>query len=343
MAFFDDVYRAFLQAEKYAGGSVDRFYRIGDRTVRMRYANPQLLPFISPAFEHLATQSQDENLAFSICLWDSQSTNVSMPPPSWSWDDYGTRGQVNGFDIGSIHVVYHGESSACSILNEQQDTAIYWVKDSRLLSYYESSAPLRAIFAAWAASQGRLVVHSAAVGNDKGGVLITAKGGAGKSTTSLLCLQAGLNFLGDNNVILSDGAVPTAHSIYNATTLHPDQIRRMPFFASALAISDAPDSGKVIMFAKDYRPMQLKSSLPIRAILVPRITGKIETRLTPCSPAQSLAALAPSTIFSSAGAGKSALEFMARYVRRVRNYDLELGTDFDQIPTAITGLLSEIS
>lgn len=340
--FFEDAYRAFLKAEKDNGAQCKRLYRIADRSVQMRFANSTLLPLLSPAFEHLATTSSDPTPALTMCLWDSLSTGVSMPPPAWSWDDYDVLGQVRGFESGGVHLVYQGCSNALSIFDEERALAIYWAKDNQL-PYYERSAPLRAIFTWWAASQDYLLVHSAAVGKGGVGVLLTGKGGVGKSTTSLLCLQAGLEFLGDNNVILRNGSSPTAYSLYNAATLHPEQIRRMPMLAQTIQNSPPPDSPKAVFFAKELNPGQLKLSLPIKAILVPRITGKTETRLAPCSPASSLAALAPSTIFSSPGAGRSAFKFMAKYVRQVPNYILELGTDLQQIPQTVTRLLSKIS
>ena len=58
--------------------------------------------------------------------------------------------------------------------------------------------------------------------------LITGSGGAGKSTTALLCLQAGLAYLGDDYVVIALDPVPTAYSLYCTAKLNDDQAAKFP-------------------------------------------------------------------------------------------------------------------
>ena len=95
------------------------------------------------------------------------------------------------------------------------------------------------------------------------------------------------------------------------------------------------------MFLHDRYTKKLITGFEIRAILLPRVTcGK--TRLKSVTAAAALKAMAPSTIFQSPGAGQEDLKVMARLIRQIPSYHLELGEDTDAIPDIIIGLLANI-
>jgi len=89
-----------------------------------------------------------------------------------------------------------------------------------------------------------------------------------------------------------------------------------------------------------HYPQKLTRELPIRAILVPHIRGRVATTLVPTAPGPTLRALAPSTLLQVPGAGPAAFTAMARLVQQVPAYRLEVGTDLTQVPALITQLLS---
>jgi hypothetical protein len=84
----------------------------------------------------------------------------------------------------------------------------------------------------------------------------------------------------------------------------------------------------------------MASGFPIRAIVLPQIAHRQETRLKKAPPAASLAALAPSTIFQSAGADRRDFHNLVTFVREVPSYALELGTELPGIRHAVLNLLS---
>jgi hypothetical protein len=338
-AFFEQVYHAFQQAERLAGGPVDRFYTIGGYTVRLRFAGPALVPFITPALEHLATES-GSTPALTVCLWDSASTHTGMPPPPWSADDYIARGQVRGYNNDHIHTVFHLGSGVFSMLDVRLNLALYWVHDAHQLPYYESAAPLRAILHWWMRDHGRQLVHGGAVGTSIGGVLLAGKGGSGKSTTTLACLGSKLAYVSDDYCLLATDSTPYAYSLYNSAKLDAEGVQRFPHLALAISNADRLDVEKALLFLNEFPPVRVVSGFPIRAILLPRITGLSETRLREGSYAASLRALAASTIFQLPSAGRKDFETMAKFVKQVPCYILELGRDIATIPHVILDLLS---
>ena len=83
----------------------------------------------------------------------------------------------------------------------------------------------------------------------------------------------------------------------------------------------------------------MEKCIPIRAILLPRIAGCPETTLRETTHAESLRELAASTIFQLSGAGEEDLKSIARFVRQVPSYVLNLGYDIARISPAVSEVL----
>jgi hypothetical protein len=338
-AFYHSCLQTFQRAAQALGGSVDRFYTIAGYTIRLRFAGPALVPSLTPALEHLSTSSTSA-AALTVCLWDSASTGVSMPPPPWSEADYLPRGEVRGYTNEQIQTRFDLGSGILNVLNSGQNVALWWINDATQTPYYVSASPLRAILHAWMRRHGRQIVHGASVGMPEGGVLVVGKGGSGKSTLALACLSSQLLYLGDDNVLLSEEPVPFVHSVYNSAKLARDHLHRLPQLWPALRHSGRFYAEKALMFLHEHYPDKTCTGFPVRAILVPKITGLAASTLSPASPATALKAIAPSTIFQLSGAGATEFQTIVRIIRKVPCYRVGLGTDLGQVPALIAGLLS---
>jgi hypothetical protein len=340
VVFFETVYRAFQQAGQVAGGPVERFYNIGGYTIRLRFAGSALVSGITPALEHLAV-APSPTPDLTICICDSISTGINMPPPLWPADVYVARGDIQRYGDGDIKIAFYIGPKILSILDTKQNLAFYWIRDGYQLPYYESGSPLRIILHWWMREHGRQYVHAGAVGTATGGVLLAGKGGSGKSTTALACLDSPLVYASDDYCLLTNKPVPYVYSLYNSAKLEADDIHRLPHLIPFISNSDRLHEEKALLFLHKHCPDKVVTGFPIQAILLPRVAGRPETTLTPASPIASLKALAPNTIFQLPGAGQAAFQTLAQFVRQVPRYYLELGTNVSQIPDVILGLLSE--
>lgn len=99
---------------------------------------------------------------------------------------------------------------------------------------------------------------------------------------------------------------------------------------------------KAMLFLHQHHPEKIVSGFPIKALLIPQVTGKLDTQLRQATAGEALRALAPSTIFQLAGSGQTAFQIMSSLVKQVSCYGLQLGTDMAQIPDVILRLLSQI-
>ncbi len=351
VAFFATAYQTFEQATYATGGWLERFYSIGGHTVRLRFAGPTLLPQMTRALEHLSTRPIPVP-SLTICLWDDASTHTIMPPPPWlgyvAYNPQGDtrivytrRGDVRGFNNDRVYTAYNWGADVLNVLDKDLGLAVYWTRDARRLPSYETSAPLRTILHWWVNQHGYQFVHGGAVGTTDRGVLLAGKGGSGKSTTALACLNSCLVYLGDDYCLVKVDPAPYAYSVYSSAKLDADNIHRLPHLLPALSNAHHLDTEKAVFYLHPRFQDKMVCGFPICAILLPRISGRPETRLVPASPLDGLKALALSTMSQLARAGQTSIQLMHRLAHQVPCIHLELGTDLSRIPEVILRLLEK--
>lgn len=337
---FTSLYRAFEKAVRSLGNPIDRFYQIGGYCVCLRFAGPALVRSIVPAFEHLAVQPICSP-ALTICLWDSLSTSISLPShPDDAPMMLDRRRPTARSDSKHIYVFFQTVENVISALNINSNVGIFWTHDAARLPYYESAAPLRLILQPWLSAHRCHFVHAAAVGTDREGVLLAGRGGSGKSTTALTCLRSDLKYAGDDYCLVTAESDPYVYSIYNSGKVDANNTHRIPHLSSAITNATRLDREKALLFLHRHNPAQLSSGFRLRAILLPRPTGELDTTLAPAPPTAGLISLAPSTIFQLPSAGREVFQSLAALFKKVPCYYLETGTDLDQIPRVIVRLLS---
>jgi hypothetical protein len=336
LTFFDDVLRSFASAAG-ARGIVEQSYRIGGSGLRLRFAGAALVATISAALAH---RSVDEDCRpdLTVCIWDSASTGCRMPRAS-CLEEYSLRGEIAGLNTSRIYAVCERGYPSLTMFDSARRLALYWVPAVTALPEWVRGAPLRVLFHWWMGLRGAQLVHGAAVGTDGGGVLISARGGSGKSTAALACLGAGMQYAGDDYVVLALSPSPRVSGLYGTAKLAVSQLTAFPWLTESVEDPGGLPGEKALLFLDRRHARQLSDGFPLRAVLVPRVTGRPGTRLVETSPAAALAALAPTTILFHPRAGDQELRKLGQLVRALPTYVLECGTDLGQIPRVIAALL----
>jgi len=228
-------------------------------------------------------------------------------------------------------------------MDTRQNLAIYWLHDAEALPYYEKGYPFTTILNWWMENQELQCVHAAAVGTNEAGVLLPGKSGSGKSTTALTCLNSALSFISDDTCVVTCCPQPYAYSLYNTAKLVSEEdIARLPHLAAKVINPNRIDGEKAMILVNRHYPEKIVKGFPIKAVLTLRITGKPETKLQTATAGAALKALAPSTILQLPGAGQKALRSIAKLLKQVPCYVLELGIDQERIPGVILDLLSRL-
>jgi hypothetical protein len=335
--FFALLCQTFERAVESTEVTIERFYRIGGHSVRLRFATESLVPLLTPALAHLEIAPLKSEL--TIYIWEDDMVGLDkLPPLPWSREDYTPQGEILDHSDAAIKTAFH--SDTLSMLNTKSNLAIYWVRDAKQLTYVESGSPLLRLFHWWMRGHGKQLVHAGAVGTPEGGALLVGKGGSGKSTTCLLCLSSGLSYVADDYCLVSANQTPYVHSLYCSGKVSAQDIGRLPSLEAALSNRSRLPAEKALYFLDQHS--EVSNGFPLRAVLVPRVSGLSETMVRKVSPSVSLMALAPSTIFQLPGAGEQAFKTLGKVVKQVPSYLLEIGTNLSSIPRTISNLLSEL-
>lgn len=349
--YLNSVREQFTRALESGGKPIKKYFTLCGSIIELIFPNDKLLPYITPALEHLAI-SADESPALRICVWDDVTTNTLMPAPPWSGYSvqanggniegvYTNRGDIRGFSNSKIKTAFNYSANALSMNDCKEKIGYYWTQDAQDLPAYETSAPLRTILNWWVQESGFHFVHGAAVGTKRGGVLLTGKGGSGKSTAALACLNSGLLYVSDDYCVVSAEPVPAAYSVFSSAKLDPGNVFRNEYMATTRVTTGNKHDDKEVFFLYPRFSEQITSSFPLRAILLPRITGKPDSALIPATPADCVKALILSTICQFPGAGKKAVDIMLRLAKTLPVYYLDFGTDVAQAPKLISDLLEK--
>jgi hypothetical protein len=237
-------------------------------------------------------------------------------------------------------LVYDRWTRAFSAVDNLRGRAVQWMNDAACVPFADRASPLRHVFQGWLQREGFFVAHASAVGWASGGVAVSGRTGAGKSTTAALCLQAGLGYLGDDNILISANGEPSAYSLYGAAKLSRETLGWFPELSAAVVNRERLNVEKALIFLGDSsRPLMLRE-FPLRAILLPRVLGASDTRLRRVSGSTALRALVPDALFTILGDAALTARGLKRLVEALPCYELGLGRDHHRIPGVITELLS---
>jgi hypothetical protein len=338
VATFGVTAQAFERAAGEAG-LLEYDYRVARLAVRLRFAGATLVPLFVGALSHLAVAR--ENMPdLTVSIWNGAAGTSTAPalPSSW-WAGCAGKGGVHTCHGNRIHSAFH--ASSLSMLDSATGRGLHWVGDASALTASDIGSPLLRILHWWLRSRGIQVVHGGAIGIADGGVLLAGRGGAGKSTTCLVCLEAGLAYAGDDYCSISEDPTPHVHSLYCTGKVEAGDLGRFAGLRAALFNRDRLDIEKAVFLLHKSLADRLTAGFPLRAILVPRVSGRADTVLTRVPAAEALLALAPSTVFQLPGAGPETFSTLARVVRRVPTYRLDVGTDLRTIPPAVRRVLEE--
>jgi hypothetical protein len=197
------------------------------------------------------------------------------------------------------------------------------------LKTHEQAAPFLPLIKTFLQHRGITMLHAGAVALNESGLLLIGRGGSGKSTTSLLCLEAGWDFLADDYCAFFE---QTVYSLYSSAKIHLKDAARVNFLH--LRQNPDPEKGYTMLFPRFQN--QLRGAAPIRALVLPSVGG--ELGFEPISPQTALLALAPSTLLQLRDSAE-VLGKLANLARGLPCFRLHLGNHPKAIPAMLQRLL----
>ena len=325
-----------LTAEAKAG-VVEHFIELAGSVLSLKFAGDTLARSLIPALAHLTVPPTScPDAVFHI--WDSELTGTDMLPPPCTHGCFTNRGDIWTMGSRRYKSAYLWSEYALNLFDIVTATGVYWTQTAAVLPYWATAAPLRCLFHWWAETRGCQLVHAAAVGREGRAVLITGRGGLGKSTAALSCLGEGLDYLGDDYVLVQLDPDPRVHSLYCTAKLNWEQMARFPRFAD-FAINRGSGSDKAVMYLYPEMQGQIVRSSALHTIVTPRISHRPQTELVSMPTLAMQRATTITTMSQLPRAGQHTYQFIDRLVAQVSTLQLILGTNLEAIPEIIVGLL----
>jgi hypothetical protein len=364
-AYFAQLEERFELAAATVGGATNHDLEMAGLRLRLRCAGKQIASALLTPFEHLAI-SGDEVPELTISLFDTASTGIDAPPPTWKplRAEPGTN-PVARLSSDGVSVLAAVGSGSLTAARPAEGKAIFHLPDARRIPSTERAAPLREALQLLMASRRRWMTHAGAVGRGGRGVLLVGRGGSGKSTLALSCALAGLEIVADDYVLLESGE-RIAHAMQSTAKLTEDSAARLGISAAAIDAAGFEPTlegpAKALVEIPELAPDALRRRLEIVAVVAPSLSpltsrlvahtakkrevshggGSGEPVLRAISAAEGLRAVAPSTIVQAGFGGGGSLSTLADLVRCVPSYALKLSPDAAANAAAVDRLAVEL-
>lgn len=238
---------------------------------------------------------------------------------------------------GDALVLSSGTEQMVWVLDAGRDLAIRWAVSGDVVPW-ERISPLQHGARWWASRNGGALVHCGAVAGDGGAVLLVGPAGAGKSTSTLACLGAGLDVLGDDYCfVTAPGAAAPAvvGQAYRYAKLDERALGLLPHLRERVA--GPALRGKSLVEMDALEPV----GRPVRAICSVVQVADGPTRVVPASKQRVLLAVAPSSMFQVRLHERPTLEVVSATVRSAVCARLEV-SDPAAIPDVLHSFLAEI-
>jgi hypothetical protein len=336
---------AFVRARDTHPAALGQFdVGIAGLRLRVEVVGTDLAATMRRAFSHLILPAAGAQPDLTISVWDETATGVKVP------GQFSPERRRND-DVEIILKISADGRYVC----EQRDLSVSWLDtvSNRIVgcvssAHYqyldERARPYHKLISAWLDERGIQFVHAGLIGSGDTGVLFVGNGGAGKSTSSVACLRAGLGYLGDDFVgIENNEGSYTGHGLFSSCLLNVDHLHRFPDLKRHAVPAHQDFEDKSILYLADVYPETLRRSVPIAAVMLPRVVRREETTYRRASKAEALFAIAPTSVMFLPRPSHKAFDRVAELVERVPAYWLELGSNVDRIPDAVRALAAEVS
>jgi hypothetical protein len=315
-------------------------WQVGSSCIEQCHLGPNLEDLMLPAWAHLPPSAGNAQLV--VYCAEVEATGLDLGPLPWRAGEAANQGLVAGLEGTDFRALWNQQGRAVHLFDRRRGRALYTLASRRDFRSWERSLPLRHILHWWTAAHGGQLIHAGAVGTSRGGVLLLGASGAGKSTTTLACLDSALAIAGDDFVLVEPGDPSMIHSVSSTAKLSRLALRRFPDLESKMANPDEAEPEKFLFFLDRFAPSPLIRVMPLKALLMLRQGAGRDTHIAPVSTAAALQASVPNTLFLLPGDRAGTFAKITSIFRQHPCFQIDLGHDLRQIPLRIGELLDRL-
>jgi hypothetical protein len=314
-------------------------FSVGGLTFRLVAPDGQDEPWLGRAFPdgHNGLDHPAED-SHRIVAWDGTSHDELPPPRPWLPSTTRPYGVAHSHSNDAVRCAFEAPVNSLIVYNYSQNSSCTWTPSIAELPGWAKATPFRIILS-WLLNRHRMqIIHSAAVAINGRAVLLAGPGGSGKSTTSLACALAGLEYLGDDYCAV-EPATGKVHMIYRTAKFFDSTVAMIPSLAASIDNRDEIGVEKSVIYLEPG-DVRLTRSAELSAILLPRVGVESATTLHPATRDEAIKAILPSTIFGLMGGTSISPRLIMELAGSAPAYHLTLGTNLDTVIDTITSCLT---
>jgi hypothetical protein len=274
-----------------------------------------------------------------MILWGTGVSPVELAPAEWRVPERWARREPVLFGTDAVTLYFDPIGRVMAVMDHEARLGGMWFERPDAPAMWVVAAPMLRVLDMVLTRLGLLLLHGAAIGRDGAAALILGPGGAGKSTLSLHAAQSGMDYLGDDYVLVDTrGDAPLVHAIFASAKLLEPGIGGGS--ASRIAVHRPPDADadKYFLLVEDRA---MVPSAHIVAVLLPQFSKGAEARLEPISAGDVMKAVVPSAFRQLPGQHQEKLRLL-RAALRVPNYRLALTPRHEENVAAVDSTLAKL-
>lgn len=310
--------------------------------IRLRATDADVLTEFSIALNHhTRTHPAVGDGATQINIWSASATGVTRPTMPADLRDRVIARRADLAPGADHHFDFDPAARMLTVMDPSTGRVDVCVNNLAELPQWETAAPLRSALGWILRRHDRHFLHAAAVCDDNGNAaLLLGAGGAGKSTTSLRCRQAGMGFLGDDICAVSHGAEPDVFNVYGTAKALWSDHGRFPDLTDLL-ITDPADFGYKAVYAVNRSPdSRLVDRAKLRVLILVDRTLPLGTVIR-ANPARAVMLVATTTTSFLPGGGRPMLTALADVARRLPVLRMSLGEDPEAVAAAVSAVIRD--
>jgi len=336
MSFAAQICAATEQAFKKHPKPLTFDLKIASLAIQLKATNPYLLAIFSSAIEHHRVARCHPKTV--IRLWSAADEAIERPRMPEAIRQRVIR-RCRDLAPGEHHLIdFDPGGRMITVIDPDIAQVNVCLSSIEYLPHWERAAPLRSAINWILRQQDIHLLHAAAVSDTNGGALLLGAGGAGKSSASLRCYQAGMTYLGDDLCAIQAGAMPRVFNVYGtAKTVWSDLEKFQDLHT--LLISQA-NSLKAIYALNQAPTCRIGTSSELRVLLLLDRSQPAGT-VRRANPAKAVAIAASTTASFLPGSGRPMLSALADIARRLPVLSISLGEEPQQAAALVRRAIRE--
>jgi len=340
----DDRIELFLQEFKEcyykASGKEEQniSIRLGSEHAKLHFSNQHIAEKMSRSLAHLKAPSESVVLnTLSVFCFEGNLSPFSFP---WTPADFEVQGLIKGMNTDRFQTIYQHGSGAIILFDQLRKEGFYYIDSATNIPYWEVSFPFRTLFHWWTRDTPYQLLHAGGIGDISSSMIITGKSGSGKSSTCLSSLLHQQLFLAGDDYVLIDTQKGILYSLYNCVKIEWGNLERLNFLKK-LTDTKFKDADKAMIFVNERCSEKILTHSELHYSFIPVISREGKTKVIESNPAEALKSIAPTTLFQLPLIRTEAFGKCVALVKRLRTYQVMLGTDPGEIAETLYVFLNK--